>query len=189
MPSRSLIFWNTIGARALDDIEGAHQAVRGPRRGRGHATDQINHAYALLLAGNFQRFCRDLHSEASDHIVGALPSPAMQDILRVNLLRDRKLDGQNAQPGSIGADFGRFGLKFWNAVDLHDHRTKQRRNSLEVLNQWRNAIAHQDFKGVGVATLQLHTVRRWRAVCSALARSFDVVVHDHCLAVVGKAPW
>jgi hypothetical protein len=35
----------------------------------------------------------------------------------VNLSRDKKLEAQNAQSGSIGADFGRLGLKFWDAVD------------------------------------------------------------------------
>ena len=181
--------WNTTAIRALDEVEGAHLAVRGSGRASRCAAEQINYAYVILLAGNFQRFCRDLHSEAIDHIVPAVASPSLQHILRVNLSRDKKLEAQNAQSGSIGADFGRFGLKFWDAVDLRDRRNKERRKSLDELNQWRNAIAHQDFKSVLAAKLRVRQVRNWRSVCSSLARSFDAVMGDHLASVVGKAPW
>jgi hypothetical protein len=191
MPSRSLVAWNTAGAKALNDIESAHRAVGGFGRGRRYATEQINHAYLVLLAGQFQRFCRDLHSEAIDHIANGIGVPPItREILRLNLARTRQLDAHNAQPASIGADFGRLGLDFWSAVDKRDRRSPGRRKSLERLNNWRNAIAHQDFRNPKLPKpLRLEDVRRLRRVCSSLARSFDAVVYGHLAAVVGKKPW
>jgi hypothetical protein len=63
MPSLSWQQWVTTRARDLDDIEAAHRSVGGTVRGRRFATEQINHAYAVLLASQFQSFCRDLHTE------------------------------------------------------------------------------------------------------------------------------
>ena len=56
--------WMFKAQSALDEIEAAHQAIGGARRGRRYATLQVNHAYAMLLSSQFQGFCRDLHSEA-----------------------------------------------------------------------------------------------------------------------------
>ena len=53
----------------LDEIAGADAAVGGAARGRRYATQQINRAYAVLLASEFQGFCRDLHSECVDHVL------------------------------------------------------------------------------------------------------------------------
>src|ERR1700682_173538 len=57
----------------LDEIVEAHRAVGGSGRGRRHATEQVNHAYAVLLSSQFQGFCRDLHSECARHIVQQVP--------------------------------------------------------------------------------------------------------------------
>jgi hypothetical protein len=66
VPSRSLHTWRVDCAAALDEIEAAHGAVGGAGPGRRTATQQINYAYAVLLSSQFQRFCRDLHTEACD---------------------------------------------------------------------------------------------------------------------------
>ena len=109
MPSTSYRRWRTMRARALDAIEQAHAAIGGKGPGRRYATEQINHAYAVLLASQFQGFCRDLHSEALDHVLAVLaPPPQLRIFLRNELTRGRQLDQRNAQPSSLGADFGRF---------------------------------------------------------------------------------
>ena len=77
MPSVALKYWQNQGQAALDEIVAAHTAVGGLRRGRRYATEQINYAYAVLLCSQFQRFCRDLHTEAVECLVSAvMPVPA-----------------------------------------------------------------------------------------------------------------
>ncbi len=72
MPSASFRTWAGPRAAKLDEIEAAHAALTGSGRGRRWATEQVNHAYAVLLSSQFQAFCRDLHSECIDGLVGAV---------------------------------------------------------------------------------------------------------------------
>lgn len=180
---------------ALDEIELAHRAVGGLGPGRRHATREINHAYAVMLASQFQRFCRDLHSEAVPPLISVAAPPLLGDMLRTRLLQGRKLDVGNASPSNLGSDFGRFGFQFWDAMKRVDKRNGERQKRLEQLNEWRNAIAHQSFVRAGKSPLQpvppLHIrhVRSWRSACNALARSMDVVVSTRIGAVVGTPPW
>src|SRR5438093_2420675 len=114
MPSTSHRQWRTVRASALDEIAHAHVAVGGTARGRRYTTQQVNRAYAMLLASQFQGFCRDLHSECIDHILGVLaPPPALLILVRAEFTRGRQLDRGNAQSSSLGADFGRLGIDFW----------------------------------------------------------------------------
>lgn len=191
MASRSLQLWRTMRARELDEIEAAHSAISGKGRGRRYATRQVNHAYAMLLSSQFQGFCRDLHSECLDHFVQAVAPESVQHIIRAEFMLHRKLDRENPNPGNIGADFNRFGLKFWNNVIRLSHRNGSRKNHLEKLNLWRNAIAHQDFdpSKLGEGTLQLPTVRSWRKACDGLAEAFDDVMASHLSSILGASPW
>lgn len=192
MPSRSLLTWRTVAARSLDEIEAAHAAVGGTRRGRRYATQQINYAYAVLLSSQFQRFCRDLHSEAVDCLSRVIPLATVQDIFLLQLTQNRRLDAGYPNPGNIGGDFARVGVDLWPTVLASDPANADRRTLLESLNSWRNAIAHQDFDPVrlgGKTTLRLALVRRWRAACRALASEFDSVVGRRLTIIVGSAPW
>jgi len=70
---------------ALDEIEAAHASVGGTGPGRRYATQQINQAYALLIASQFQGFCHDLHTESGLHRFdevshGAEPNLTLQQI-------------------------------------------------------------------------------------------------------------
>jgi len=192
MPSRSLLFWRGRSAQALDQIEAAHRAAGGSGRGRRYATQQINQAYAVMLSSQFQRFCRDLQSEAVDALAITISVPEVLEMFRLQLTTGRKLDSGNPNPANIGSDFGRLGIDFRPEVLAADHRNAARRLSLEALNRWRNAIAHQDFDALSLAgrtELQLAEVRRWRAACNALARQFDAVVGRHLATIQGMAPW
>ena len=95
MPSASLQNWMMARATELSQIRNAHATVGGTSRGRRYATQQINHAYVMLLSGHFQGFCRDLHTECVDHIVNAM-SPAIPaallSVVRTEFLRARQLD-------------------------------------------------------------------------------------------------
>lgn len=191
MPSRSLQNWESDRAAALDEIAAAHATVGGTERGRRYATQQINHAYATLLSSQFQGFCRDLHSECVDELVAITPV-GLQALMRAQFLWGRQLDKGNPNPGNIGSDFGRFGVPFWTEVRAGDRQNERRQELLEELNNWRNAIAHQDFDAAklgGTTTLHLVKVRQWRSSLNQLARSFDNVMRAHLQALLGAAPW
>lgn len=187
MPSAAFRRWDTIGQQALDEIEAAHRAVGGGRRGRRYATLRLNHAYTVLLSSQFQAFCRDLHSEAAQFLATATQAGVRPIVLAV-LTRGRKLDAGNPNPGNLGSDFERLGMTFWPAVNGLDRRNAARQALLEQLNTWRNAIAHQDWGRVGPA-LRVGNVRAWRSACRSLSWSFDRAVQVHLAALVGTPPW
>lgn len=191
MPSNSLIRWNGERADALDEIESAHALVGGTERGRRYATQQINYSYAALLSSHFQGFCRDLHSECIESLVSIVPVQ-LQDSLRSEFTWNRSLGRGNPHPGAIGSDFRRLGIEIWTAVYNLDGRNERRRELLQELMDWRNAIAHQDFDAVapgGSPTLHLARVRAWRSAINSLARSIDQAMYNYLQGVVGTAPW
>lgn len=195
MASRALHRWQTEAQTSLDEIEQAHRAVGGVGPGRRYATQQINQAYVVMISSQFQRFCRDLHSEAADHLTyDPNPNPRYF-LLRMRLTEGRKLDSQNPNPGNLGSDFGRFEFAggFWGEVRSADpDRMRRLQSELELLNVWRNAIAHQDFTAPqlqGRTTVRLGDARRWRTTCQALALCFDQVVNQRLTAILGVVPW
>jgi hypothetical protein len=191
MPSKALIGWQTTSAVALDQIEAAHAALGGTGPGRRFATEQVNHAYTVLLASQFQRFCRDLHSEAADRIAAVPAGSAVRAVFLTQLNFGRQLDRGNANPATLGADFGRFDLELWNRLIARDRRNRARQLELERLNRWRNAIAHQHFdpSKLGSSPLWLSGVRRWRRACNGLSRDMDLVVAVHLRSILGVAAW
>jgi len=99
------------------------------------------------------------------------------------------LRGVFERSGNVGSDFARFDMDFWSAVKALDARNQRRQDALQDLNEWRNAIAHQDWAKVGGSpTLRLRTVRVCRSTCRALARSFDRAVRAHLTTMVGRSP-
>ena len=190
MPSKSLIKWNGERAAALNEIKNAHIMVGGTDRGRRNATQQINYSYATLLSSQFQGFCRDLHSESIEHIVGIAPTQ-LQALMRTEFLWNRGLDRGNPHPGAIGSDFNRLGVNLWAETYTLDTRNEGRRRKLQELVDWRNAIAHQDFNSVapaGNSTLHLSDVKAWRSAVNVLARNFDRVMYNY-LRSIGAQPW
>jgi hypothetical protein len=146
-----------------------------------------------MLASQFQGFCRDLHSECIAHVLGVIaPPPALQYLLGAELTRGRQLDRGNAQSASLGADFGRLGIKFWNVLETAHAASVGWKNDLDILNEWRNAIVHQDFtspKLSAIIKLRLGNVQRWRTSCRRLARAMDEVMRQHLLTLTGTSPW
>src|SRR5438034_6146449 len=110
MPSQAYHEWITTRGVALDEIERAHRSVGGSGPGRRFATQQINQAYAVLLASQFQGFCRDLHDECIDCLVRSVLPIGLRGPLEIEFSAYRRLDRGNASPGAIGADFNRPGL-------------------------------------------------------------------------------
>ena len=193
MPSIAFHHWSTERAGWLDEIEDAHRSVGGSGPGRRYATQQINQAYTVLLSSQFQAFCRDLHLECANSLVSPVSSRERGEMYRSALLLGRKLDRGNPNSGNLGSDFNRFGLSFWPMVDAYRPQNPYRRALLEELNEWRNAIAHQDFVPAmlrgGRPILQLIQVQGWRRACDRLARSFDGVLYGYISSKTGIAPW
>jgi hypothetical protein len=177
----------------LDQVEAAHTLLGGTARGRRYTTQQINRAYAVLLASQFQGFARDLHTEAVDHLVAAVPHPGFRAAVREEFLWNRQLDTRNANQGTIGGDFGRLGItNLCVQVDAVFPQNDRRRRGLEDLNHWRNAIAHQAFDPAvlgGAINLRLARVQHWRRSCDRLARSLDRVLRGYIHSVTGTYPW
>lgn len=193
MSSHAFTSWSTTGKKALDSIAAAHRAVGGHGRGRRFATQEINHAYAVMLASQFQKFCRDLHTEAVSNLVAAVSPSGLSSVLRTLMLEGRKLDKGNPTPGNLGADFNRLGLQFWTEVNRLSPLNQARRARLDQLCAWRNAIAHQDFHPTlpldPPPPLHLTAVVAWRSACNALAQQFDRCLSSHVLAATGHRPW
>jgi hypothetical protein len=147
----------------------------------------------MLLSSQFQGFCRDLHSEAVDHICGPVATGNIRMLLlRIRCTTGRKLDSGNPNPANLGADFGFFDMKLWAALRAHDFANEARNRDLEALNEWRNAIAHQDFNPAklgGRASVRLNDVRLWRRACEGLAVDMDVVVGAHIATITTVKPW
>ncbi len=122
MPSRALHFWLRDRSRALDEIEQAHRSLGGTGPGRRYATQQINHAYAVLLSAQFQGFCRDLHDDCAAHLVQSGTMASLRVAFEEALVWNRKLNTGNPNPGNIGSDFNRFDLRFWDGVRTADAR-------------------------------------------------------------------
>src|SRR5437588_9385019 len=121
MPSVALLRWSADRNDELDELEAAHTSVGGTGPGRRYATQQINRAYAVLLAAHFQGFCRDLHTECVEHLLRVIAPPAALRILvSSEFIRGRQLDRGNAQSSSLGADFGRLVLDFWDKIKTYD---------------------------------------------------------------------
>jgi hypothetical protein len=190
--SVALARWETSVDAALSQLEDAYRAVGGTRSGRRTNTLQLNYAFVLLLSAHFQAFCRDLHSETVAHVRDVL-DPEIGAVVSANLTLHRQLDSRNAQPGSIGTDFGRFGFELWPVVDALDARNPMRRRKLERLNGWRNAIAHHDIEArrpaLDPSEVTLLACSSWRNALAGLARSFDRAVADRLHELLDIRPW
>jgi len=113
-------------------------------------------------------------------------------LLKASLSQGRRLDSGNPNPANIGSDFNRFGIDVWALARQRDARTARRREKLEVLNRWRNAVAHQDFRSPsleGRETVRLGEVREWRTACDGLAVDFDGILRIYLKSLGGESPW
>ncbi len=139
-----------------------------------------------------------MHDEGTAFFAASIAqgNGAAEAAVRSLLATNRQLDKGNAQPGSLGADYGRLGLELWPALEArYPNRTKAQNGALDKLNRARNALAHgldapiRDLRADGYP-LTLATFRRWRALLDSLATNID----DELAAQLGflfgqPAPW
>jgi hypothetical protein len=192
MPSRALQKWKVESSRALNAFEQAHRTARMRGIGRRFVSGQIAQAYVLMLSSRFQQFCRDLHSESTEHLVHVAVAAELRVLLWTGFIAARRLDGGNPHPGSIGADFGRLGIRIWDEVGAAGRRNAVRQRRLEEMIAWRNAIAHQDFRRPvlgGRSMVAIQEVRRWRRACDLLATEMDRVMTRYLAGLTAVEPW
>jgi hypothetical protein len=137
-------------------------------------------------------FCRALHTECVEHLIGAPQYAAIRLIVYNSLVHGRKLNWGNANAGNIGSDYAQLGLDIWSSVHAASPRSEQRQKKLEQLNLWRNEVAHHDFDKPrlgGRRECTLSEVREWRRACNALALDFDRAARAYLIGVTGQAPW
>lgn len=184
--SRALQDWRREACDVFDEIELVHGKVEGTGAGRRVLTQQVNFAYAALLTAHFQRFCRSIHSEATQVIVATVKDPALAGVIEGLLTENRTLDRGNPTPGNLGSDFRRFGFAFWKAVEADDNRNKRRKTKLEQICEWRNGIAHGDIprkraEGKLIpSNVTLDACKGWRSALGSLAISIDKVMAAQC---------
>ena len=197
MTSRALIRWQTDRARRIDQLIDAHSSIGGVGPGRRWRTEQLNWALMLRLAAEFQGYARDLHDESVDFFVAsaAPANPALEQQLRILLTRNRKLDSGNANPSSLGVDFGSLGMLLWNDLRAANGWSGNRHSHLERLNSARNAIAHDMSAELAVLRSEgypctLKTIDRSRSALEGLAMTMDETVGSYLASLFGAAsPW
>lgn len=193
--SRSLKAWLGESCAVFDEIELVHGKVEGTGAGRRVLTQQVNFAYAALITAHFQRYCRSVHSEASQMIVATVSDQALAGVLEGLLTENRALDKGNPTPGNLGSDFRRLGFAFWEAVEKDDKRNAKRKARLSQLCEWRNGIAHGDVprklteEKLVPGRVTLDTCKGWRRALSALAVSIDKVMATQCENLGCPKPW
>lgn len=187
--SIAMLLWQVNRSAALDEFEEIHSSLGAKTVGIRRARNQINQAYALMLSGQFQGYCRDLHSEAVDHLTRVITPVSIQAIMKQNIEENRKLDSGNPNPGNIGSDFNRFGMRFWDEVYTHAPQSHSQRMDLDHLNRFRNDVAHQTFGAAAPIAIRHAQVKTWRRSCDALALAFEAVVGKHLTTITGVAPW
>lgn len=104
----------------------------------------------------------------------------------------RRAQLQNAPAGAIGSDFGRFRFAFWDDVYALHALHGRRRELLDGLVRWRNAIAHNDFDPDHFGpdpVLHLQDVRHWRSALNSLCPAFDTVMRNRLGYMLGTSPW
>jgi hypothetical protein len=178
------------------ELDRLDAAVRAVDASQPALRQQLVDAYILLVAGQFQLFCRRLHGEASGIAVRPIRPAGMSLIMEALLVGRRQLDRGNAHAAALTADFGLLNMDLWRELVRRDGRNHHRRRRLDQLNVWRNAIAHQAFPltsgnaaaAAGTART-LRWARLWRSNCSALAHQMDTIVRAHLTNLLGTRPW
>jgi hypothetical protein len=143
-------------------------------------------AYAVLLSGHFQGFCRDLYTECAQIIASRMPV-ALQITIQTQLTAELNINSSNPTVDTIRNDFQRFAF----TLDFNtDPANGPRVTHLGHLNKWRNTVAHQKPNApAGVPALTLSAVQSWRASCDGLAVWLDAIMYNQMIVMLGTAPW
>jgi hypothetical protein len=197
MSSASLTTWTAVRANRIKRLRTAHEAFGGTGPGRRRVTDELNHALILRLASEFQGFARDLHDESGSFVARSLApgNQELRDSLRIPFTQYRKMNQGNADPGTLGNDFGLLGMVLWADLQArYPTRARAWNQKLAALNMARNGIVHDDRAKIARVQadgwpLTLQSVDRWKSSLDSLAHGMDRVVGGHLKLMYGTTPW
>jgi len=114
----------------------------------------------------------------------------LEQVLHQRLTARRSLDRGNARPETLTDDFALIGLPLWPALGQADRRSPLWKDSLDKLNQARNAIAHVDAARLQGLQVTLTVVRKWRRDLDHLATCMNDVVSAYLDQLLGQGrPW
>jgi hypothetical protein len=191
--STSLKLWQGGAQDVFAELELAHRAVHG--RGQRFLTQQITYAYVTALAAQFQLYCRAVHTETAEILAGGVPNDPLAQILEARLVSGRWLDRGNPTASNLGADFGRFDLQLWDVLQTFDRRSRRRRERLDALIGWRNAIVHGDIDRkheegrLKPVRITLKVCQNWNTTLSGLILTIEDALTAHCVHFGIGGPW
>lgn len=193
--STALIEWQGPSAARLDQLLMMHARATGDRPGRRWETTQFNRGLLIILVGQFQAYCRDLHNCAVREHVG-VAIPGQKELLQVRLTEGRKLNMGNTRRSALGADFGRLGFSFLARLRAARPNVDADLDDLDELVDFRNAVSHANetlIAGIEarkrIRATKSHFTKHRRTL-GRLAHSMDSVVADELSALLGIArPW
>lgn len=149
----------------------------------------MNFALITRLLAEFQGYCRDLHTEAVDHIVtmASIPNPNLNLIFRSAYIDRRALKVGIPSWANLCKDFSMFGMDLRKSMDAEfgNVRFGPWRIALDDLVEARNAIAHsndEEIKNCRVKHpygLTVRTAKGWRAKLNGFTAGLDAVVGKH----------
>ena len=185
MPSASLLRWQNDRRSRLAEVD-AHCAAAALAPPRPLLAEESLRAYAMLLSGHFQGFCRDLYAECAQIFAAHVPA-GLQAAVQMQFIAELKLNTSNPTVETIRKDFERFAF----TLDFRaDPANGPRVTHLGEMNKWRNAIAHQKATAPpGVPPLALGGVQAWRLSCDGLAAWLDGIMYNELRGILGVAPW
>jgi hypothetical protein len=195
MGSTALADWETVAAARLDQLLGMHLKATGDKPGRRWETTQFNRGLMVILVGQFQAYCRDLHDcGVREHVRAAVPG--QRQLLEVRLTEGRKLDAGNPRRSALGADFGRLGFSLIDRVKMARSDAEVDLDDLDRLVDFRNAVSHANETviagieaGNRIRATKSHFVSN-RKTLSRLAHTLDQVVANEVSALLGiPVPW
>jgi hypothetical protein len=180
MTSNALSDWQTIRFTRLDELF----TIVGPSQ----RLDLIE-VLVMRLAAEWQGFLRQFHDEITELFVaqfGLVGAPAQ---ITHNLITYRReIDIGNANADALANDLSMFGVDLWTTLrDFAARGTngkratpsvEQMKRTLTLLNQARNAAAHDDearrhkMKIAGIM-LTVDTLKGWRDLLNQLAIALD----------------
>jgi hypothetical protein len=186
VPSVSLQNWQTNRRLRLAEIDAHCAAAALLAPANPLLAEESLRAFAVLLSGHFQGFCRDLYSECAQIVASRVPV-ALQGTVQAQFSTELKINSNNPTVETIRKDFERFAFTLdFSADPANGPRVTQ----LGHLNKWRNAVAHQKPTApAGVPALTLAAVQSWRAACDGLAVWLDGIMYNELNIILGAAPW
>lgn len=187
--------WTTTRSADIDRVFGVHHELTGRGAGRRWEAEHLIGAIVARLVAEFQGYCRDLHDEAVDHVVGCLgvTDPGLLALTRAAYIRNRDLSTGNPTWNALKNDFGRLEMRFQAEMDARFTTAPALRQKLADLLYARNAFVHADeaklMKCRDRKLLWLRQMRIWRAALNRLVTSIDGAVGAHLKVLTGQNPW